>query len=198
MNIQSALFGALASAAVFVVGAAQASTITFDDTVGNSILNTAISTFSDGGLTFTSHGTYMYVWDGSSPNSNGSNNLIFAGFNGGDYLAITKTGGGSFDLLNLDLTISWYDGNASEIITVNGSPQTISQTLTNYNLNLVGVTELDISGVPSNSGYWSADNIVTNVSGVPEPSTWTALLLGFVGLGFLYHGKARGDRIALT
>jgi len=39
----------------------------------------------------------MGVWDFSSPNSNGTNNNIFAGFNTVDYETITKTGGGSFN-----------------------------------------------------------------------------------------------------
>ena len=75
-----------------------AGVITFDDSYANSILYTPFyngQSFSDGGLTFTSQGqdSVLYVWDSWSPNSNGTNNLIF-GFGGGDYLAITKTGGG--------------------------------------------------------------------------------------------------------
>jgi hypothetical protein len=46
--------------------------------------------------------------------------------------------------------------------------------------------------VPNNFGgpnYFSSANIV--LSAVPEPSTWAMMLLGFVGLGWLYRRKAR-------
>ena len=168
------------------VSKANADVVTFDDATGNSLLFTTFSnggSFSDGGLTFTNQGAnYMYVWDGSSPNSNGTNNNIFTGFTAGDYEAITKTGGGAFDLNSIDLAISWYDSNPSEVITVNGAPLTITQTLTTYNLNLTNVTEVDISGLPSQAGYWTADNIVFNASAVPEPATITLLGIAVAGM----------------
>ena len=162
---------------MLIGGAAQATTVTFDDI---SAPTGPESSFSDMGLTFTNNGSYMYVWDGSSPNSNGTNNNIFAGFSSSDYETITKTGGGTFTLNSIDLAISWYDSNPTETITINGSPLTITQTLTTYTLNLVGVTAVNISGVPSDSGYWTADNIVYNA--VPESSTWAMMGLGFAGL----------------
>ncbi len=154
---------AAASAALLSAFPAFATTVTFDDAAGNSIVDQAQSVFSDQGLTFTNSGTYMYVWDGGSPNGNGTNANIFAGFSTGDFESITRTGGGAFDLVSLDLAISWYDANPTEIITVNGAPLTITQTLTTYTLNLLGVTQVDISGVPSNGGYWLADNVTTSV-----------------------------------
>jgi hypothetical protein len=174
---------------------AHADIVNFDDSVGNSLANISGSpgyVFSDQGLTFTiNSGFALGVWGGNSPNSNGTNNVIFAGA-ASDSITITKSGGGLFDLTSFDMAISWYDSNPTEIITVNGSPLEISQTLTTYNFNLTGLSQVDISGMPSDFGYWSADNIVFNVSAVPEPSRWAMMLLGFAGIGFMaYRRKSK-------
>jgi hypothetical protein len=159
-----------------------ANVVTFDDANSNSVVNTVVSSFSDGGLTFTSHGSDMGVWDNTTPNSNGTNSLIFSGFNVGDYISITRTGGGLFSLNSIDATLSWYDSNRSEVITVNGSPITLIQGMQTFSLGLNNVTQVDITGVPSNVGYWAMDNV--NVTAVPEPSTYAFFLagLGFIGL----------------
>ena len=156
MKIKSALLGASLAGSLLVAGAAQASSVvTFDDISAPQ----AFSSFTDNGLTFTNNGSYLYVWDASSPNSNGTNNNIFAGFNSSDYETITLAAGGKFNLTSIDLAISWYDNNPTETILVNGSALTITQTLTTYTLNLNNVSSVKISGVPSNSGYWLADNV---------------------------------------
>jgi hypothetical protein len=167
---------------VAIASQAGATVVTFDDAVGNSILNTYFTngqSFSDQGLTFTNQGSYMGVYSGN-PNGNGTNSLVFAGFNTGDYLAVTKTGGGTFNLNSLDMSISWYDGNASEVIMINGSPVTLIQGIQTYALNLNGITQLTITGVPSNTGYWLADNI--NYSAVPLPGAFFLFGPGLVGL----------------
>ena len=165
-----------ALAFVFAGTPARAGVVTFDDGLGTCPVYTAEASCSDGGLTFTNNGSYLYVWDGTTPNSNGTDNLIFSGFTPSDYMAITLTAGGTFTLDSFDMAISWYDTNPSETITVNGSPLTITQTLTTYDLGLAGVSEVDVSGVPSLIGYWTMDNVTYN--SIPEPCTLALLPVG--------------------
>jgi hypothetical protein len=191
-----AITGMAAAGLIGFGGAAGAAIVNFDDSVGNSLLFQGFgpgSSFTDQGLTFSVGGFGTeYVYSGISPNSNGTNNLIF-GSGTGDTESITKAGGGAFTLNSIQIAVSWYDPNSTDTITINGTPLTITTTLTTYNLNLVGVTSVNISGVASDTGYWTADNIVYN--GVPELSTWAMMLAGFAGLGLAAsrHNRLRSE-----
>jgi hypothetical protein len=178
-SMTSALF-----AAALLLGAssqAQAVVLTFDDVVAPQ-LNSTFSTFDYGGLTFSAGaGSLAYIFDAGSPNSNGSNNLIFAAFPS-NTMTITQTGGGLFDLGSIDLAISWYDSSPSGTITINGSPLTITQTLTTYTLNLLGVSSVVLTNLPT-GGYWLADNINTSASAVPIPAALPLMAMGLAALG---------------
>jgi len=178
---------ALAATMVLGAASAQAAVVTFDD--GAVPSDVVQSVFNDQGLTFTSLGSFMYVWDGSSPNGNGTAANIFAGFSTGDSEVITKTGGGAFTLNSMEMTISWYDGNPTETILINGTSYTLVQGLQTLNVNLANVSSVTITGVPSNSGYWLMDNVSYN--GVPEPATWAMMLMGFGGLGAMMRSRRR-------
>ena len=185
---QTLMAGAVALA---MSGAAQATTITFDGLADYMVF----SSYSTGGLTFTNNGYYAYIWDSGSPNSNGTDSLIFAGFGSSDYMAITRTGGGLFDLGSIDMTISWYDYNSSETIYVNGNPIVLGQGLQTFSLGLTGVSQVNITGVPSTSGYWLLDNVNgnfgENVNAAPEPETYAMLLAGLGLLGFVARRRQR-------
>ena len=179
---------ATVAAATLTFGSAKADVVTFDESAGNAALHSSFSQFNDNGLTFAFNGGYSYIWGGNSPNSNGTNNLIFTG-DVGDYVAITATGGGTFTLNSIDLATSWYDQNPQETLTVNGNPLTITNTLTTYDLNLFDVTEVDISGVPGGGPYWTADNVVFSAA-VPEPASMALLGVGVLGLGVIRRRRA--------
>jgi hypothetical protein len=70
--------------------------------------------------------------------------------------------------------------------------------------------EIDVYESP-NVGYYESDNHTVaycsnpqacitghSVGGVPEPSTWAMMLLGFGGLGFAGYRKAKSGRAALS
>jgi hypothetical protein len=179
------------SLALVSASSANAAVLTFDDVVSPQLFS-SIGTFSYGGLDFNHSNTgFVAVWDPNSPNSNGTNNLI-SGYDA--ILNITATGGGTFNLNSLDLAISWYDLNSTETIFVNGNPLVITQLLSNYVLNLVGVTSISITGF--SSGYFLADNINVDISSVPVPAALPLLLTGLGGLVGVARSRKRKQKAA--
>ena len=172
-------------AVALLVSVAGATTVDFDS---YTPLDACSSSISTGGLDFNGtvscNGSYLYVWDGGSPNGNGTPALIFAGFGSGATMTMSLTGGGVFNLASVDMVISWYDPNTAETILVNGNPLNLTTTLTTFNLNLNGVSSVVFSDLPSGAGYWLMDNVVYN--NTPEPGTIALLGSGMLaGIGFL-------------
>jgi hypothetical protein len=53
---------------------------------------------------------------------------------------------------------------------------------------------IDFGGV--SDGVWNVSLTATVTDAVPEPSTWAMMILGFLGLGFLYRWKNSSFRLA--
>ena len=188
----------LAATFAFAGFATQAAVLTFDDLAAPT---TSLPTFDYGDMTFstsdvcaTVEGTYrscLYVWDASSPNSNGTNNLIYSDFGSGETVTMARTDGALFDLVGLDMTLSWYTSAASASVTINGTVYSLGQGISTLATNLFGVSSVTISGLGGDSGYWLADNI--NLGGdtapVPVPAGLPLMLVGLGGLGLIARRK---------
>jgi len=120
----------------------------------------------------------------------------------GDKLIVTQT--------------TQYNFDTSDIhpISPNGVPVTgcvIACPTVTVDLMGVGPVTYDDSGhVLDTNGYdfaynggnesfrWRLIGTSGNPGGVPEPSTWAMMLLGFAGIGFAGYRKAKSGRMALS
>lgn len=191
--------------ATLISAPSQADTvITFDDPASNAEVGLLFdSSFpgrgfshSTGGLTFTSRGGFMIIRDGSIPNSNGTNSLNFTPWTPhSPRVEITRTDGGVFDLISIDMTISSCGLHscdaavAAKTIFVNGSPIVITQGMQTYTLGLTDVSVVAIYGVTdADDTWWALDDVVAAVP-VPEPRTYIMLLIGLGLIGFTMRRK---------
>jgi hypothetical protein len=202
-----AMFAAATTGLVFGIGGyADAATITFDTQPTG-----AISSFTEAGFTITSTvgdpGDVATIQNVGAPNENvvvdGNPDDPF-----GTLLVIKKTGGGLFNLVSLDVANLDNPGSPIEVfpgtgfrIEVSGVPggddvygPGSSTFATESPTDLRNISELDINLVGLAGGEtFAVDNIVLS-SGVPEPSTWAMMMLGFVGLSLAGYRKARPAR----
>jgi hypothetical protein len=183
--------------AVVVAAPAAASTVTFDSTASENIGPTADGySYSEAGLTFTSssHGE-LYHWGASDPfNADAGGATLFQRF-GQQSLAITRTDGGAFLLNSIDVAEVYNDGSIGAInyswIDGGGSHAGVFDLdsligLQTFGLNLAGVTSFTIDQA---APFFQIDNVVSDVGGVPEASTWALMLLGFGLTGVAMRGR---------
>ncbi len=139
--------------------------------------------------------THLYVWDGGSPNGNGTDALIY-GFGEDFGVTITATGGSTFTLNSVDMAISWYDENTSEVIPVtaflNGGGTvteyiTLVQGLQTYHFSFGDVTSVEFGGIAD--GYWLMDNVAFNNNAVPEPGSLLTFGSGLLGIAGVVRRK---------
>jgi hypothetical protein len=123
-----------------------------------------------------------------------------------------------------DFQVNFYNSSGMLFSTLSGGVAGSYLQISNNNLNVYGGEQLTfvVNGtnylqliVPvsfngrgdivsgDDSSYAQAGTnyaylATGNVAAVPEPSTWTMMILGFAGLGFLALGRKRGRHMALA
>jgi hypothetical protein len=99
-----------------------------------------------------------------------------------DYINIC---GGSSNICSTG--ISAYEN--TEGASTYGSPLSVT---------LLGTYQYDPSITLTGANYLSGDGTVdTRISGVPEPSTWAMMILGFTGIGFMAYRKRKSAAFAV-
>jgi hypothetical protein len=107
----------------------------------------------------------------------------------------------SFDLGSLDFynTLSFYSGNTllkaflgSDLTALPDGDQDSNLTNRRYYFTFGGADSVNRVVFASTSPAFEFDNIAAAlVSAVPEPATWTMMILGFGFVGFMMRGNRR-------
>ena len=106
-------------------------------------------------------------------------------------IAFTAPAGSGSNTFDADVTGTVHGGGGSVTINFDNTPETF-----NYNGGsfTVAVHDLTIDlGDPNITGT------ITLTAGVPEPSTWAMMVLGFAGVGFMtYRRKQNGPAFSVA
>jgi hypothetical protein len=168
---------------------------------------TATGPFLDGGASFSGSGVVMNnLGQGSAglyatPFGDATNYMAVLG-GGTETIAYASEKTffglywGSVDNYNL---LTFYEG-ATQVATISGSqtgPLIASGGQGDYSSNgyvlISGLPKFDSVMVTSGSNSFEFDNVV---AGVPEPSTWMMMGLGFAGLGLVAFNNQSKKKIA--
>jgi hypothetical protein len=169
--------------------------------------NDAPSPFTVGGWTFTEGTSPVEVniggsGSGAQPFGTTGNYLSVLG-GGTENVAFSKTSSFSFFWGSVDayntIVVDTTGGNT--IFTgadLPGVLDTGCQTSTDCNryVTFTDITGSNITGFSMSSSSNSFE--ITNISAVPEPTTWAMMILGFVGVGFLAYRRKNNHSFRLA
>ena len=157
------------------------SSFSIGDWTFNAGPNSKINILSDstGAQPYQTTGNYLSVLGGGSETVTFSARSSFSFFWGSidDYNTITLSDGTSYTGTQIAAMFPGGQSNGCQLLTNCNRYVTFTDT---NGANLTGFT------------ITSATNSfeITNISAVPEPSTWAMMILGFLGLGFLGYRKS--------
>jgi hypothetical protein len=164
----------------------------FDDLKTSNSGSIAGYTYSAKGFTLTSsllNGLHFYS-DAHPYNADPGGAALLQNFRNMS-TTVSRTDGGLFDFLSLDVT-DWMNSGRSTEMTftfTDALGASTSQIVSTDNLagletltfNKAGLKSFTLSQAQEN--WVQFDNMVLSATGVPEPATWAMLLMGFFGLG---------------
>jgi PEP-CTERM motif len=173
------------------------------DTAGPSLF----FTFTNSGVTTTSNPAYTtspHPYDGSDDTYFGVINNSSKPISTINLKSSLDIGGFDGDGINVSPNpTSGLPGlgipNNSKDTTGYGGPDAFFTNNTGTSLTVNFITPVAANG---GTGFFSLEEpvAINNITpgGIPEPSTWGMMLLGFAGLGFAGYLKSRQSRVALT
>ncbi len=186
--MQKFLLAAAAAVAIFAAPAAQAATV-----------------FN---LTFT--GTYALF--GSPTPVNGTGTITTVGGSGSGLENATLSSAG-FRITDIDITLNlahfgFSNAVAADLTTFNGNPSTFGYLGTDpagaglFDPKIVltaywGINKFIVSDSiqGQRNSFAGTFDVSPAVAGVPEPSTWAMLILGFGGVGVMLRGLRRKQTV---
>jgi opacity protein-like surface antigen len=196
-----ALLGALALSAALLAGSAQAATITFDDRGQD---RQVLTTYE--GLEWTNMETMKgNLWGNHTGYAKGVVSPKNIAFNG-EAVGVSKVAavdGSTFNFESAYFTAAWLNGLKLKItgllngVTVESTTLTLSRSGPQlFDAHWMGIDELTfesyIDECTTKGRQFVMDNLNIS-SGVPEPSTWAVMMVGFAGIGMMIR-STRGRR----
>lgn len=175
-----------------LVGAASASTMTFEGVAPPGDFTIPVTPYTEGGFTLTdSSAVFNGIFDSAfGVNSNSSDVFGWCAGCGPVTITLTKDGGGAFDFASFDTAILDTAFGANEIDVIGylsgGGTSTVTVTQTNtwttHFIGFIDVTSVDFAFGANHSDLFdhAMDNLTMNV---PEPASIALLGLGLVGVG---------------
>jgi len=191
------LLTAGAIALIANVGSASATTITFDGIAASG----SFASYNNGpltlsGATFTGDGSIFVIdpayYGGSYPNG-GYLTIDYAGST--DTLTVSLPGG--VNSVSFDFGGLFGGGPVVADVSLNGglatsitAPDSITGTnaLDHFSFSSGSAISTVTLTLPDSPQYNAIDNF-SFAGGVPEPSTWAMMVLGFLGIGFMAYRR---------
>ncbi len=180
-----------------------------DHTLGETLATVKISDLATGGvdvnvsldkaIDFATTGGPHITFAFNLDKSISFNDLTFTNPLKSDFtFVLNKNAGTTFGAFTDGIQGAWNGTNDhfSGPIDFDIAGVSVSDFLQNANNYWAAVDVLGSAGTGEAGGLVGVTTRITTTSGVPEPSTWAMLMLGFAGLGFAGYRKAHSARTA--
>jgi hypothetical protein len=105
-------------------------------------------------------------------------------------IAFTVPTGSGSNTFDADVTGMVHGNSGSVTIDFNNTPETFNFSGGSFTVSVNDVTAT--TGDPNITGT------ITLTAGVPEPSTWAMMILGFMGVGFMAYRRKSGPALRLA